>query len=152
MEESYLHGLHVGVGQHGGGHVHQCGIVEEVAEIHPARSSHAGEHPWKASRSRSHPGLHLVLGNLEVGLVALVIRLQLQRLLEVVNGFLVLVETAVSEAHPAISLAVARVHVDGSLAVLYRQVVVIHLTVGGRPVTVEHGVGPVEINGLKYGI
>ena len=57
-----------------------------------------------------------------------------------------------SQSHPAVGLAVTRIHVDCPLTVLDGKVVVVHLAVGRCPVTVEHGVGPVEINGLKYGI
>merc|ERR1719154_1027639 len=50
--------------------------------------------------------------------------------------------------HAAVGLAVAGVHVNGSLAILDGQVVVVHLAVGRGAVAVEHGVGPVQLNGL----
>ena len=69
-------------------------------------TSHPGEHGHPPSRR--HPGLHLhkpvspsptlgylVLGDLQVGLVALVIRLQLQSFLKVVHGFPVLLQGTV---------------------------------------------------------
>ena len=53
-----------------------------------------------------------------------------------------------SQTHPAVSLAVARVHVDRPLAVLDSQVVVVHLAVRGRAVAIEHRVASIEVDGL----
>ena len=53
-----------------------------------------------------------------------------------------------SQTHPAVSLAVTRVHVDRPLTILDCQVVVVHLAVSGRSVAVEHWVAPVQLNGL----
>ena len=50
--------------------------------------------------SGRHSGTDLVLGNLEVGLVAFVVGLEPQRLLEVVHGLLVLVVAAVNPSSP----------------------------------------------------
>ena len=47
-----LHVLHVGVGQHGGGHVHEGRVVEEGSQVHATRSSHAS-HSWEHSRESS---------------------------------------------------------------------------------------------------
>ena len=59
-----------------------------------------------------------------------------------------LIYTPVSQTHPAVSLAVTRVHVDRPLTILDGQVVVVHLAVSGRSVAVEHWVAPVQLNGL----
>ena len=53
-----------------------------------------------------------------------------------------------SQAHPAVSLAVTGVHVNRPLAILDGQMVVVHLAVSGRSVAVEHRVAPVQLDGL----
>ena len=141
-------------GMPGNSHHKVMRLMDEVARSGlTSRSPHARHtgHPREAREARvggTHARADLVLRDLEVGLVALVVWLQLQRLLEVVHGLLVLVEAAVGEPHPAVRLAVAGVHVDGPLAVLDGEVMVVHLAVGRRAVAVEHGVGAVQLDRL----
>ena len=54
----------------------------------------------------------------------------------------------VSQTHPAVGLAVTRIHVDRPLAVLDGKVVVVHLTVRSCAVAVEHGVASVKLDRL----
>ena len=58
--------------------------------------------------SRTSNGLEAIFGELEVGLVRLVVRLDLDRLLETVDGLLVLLHARVGQAHAAVSFAVAK--------------------------------------------
>ena len=56
--------------------------------------------------------------------------------------------TPVSKTHPAISLAVTRIHVNCSLAIFDSKMVVVHLAVRGCAIAVEHWVAAVQLDGL----
>ena len=56
-------------------------IVKEITLLYftsgSSHARHSWEHPWHSWSSRRHPGADLVLGDLEVRLVTLVVRLEL---------------------------------------------------------------------------
>ena len=137
------HVLHVWVRQHGSGHVHQRRVAQQRVQVHPTRPAH---HPRRKGRTGSGGSGRLLLGQVQVRLVALVVRLQLEGLLEALDGLLVAVHARVGQPHAPVCLAVFGVHVDGALAVLNRRVVVVQLAVGGGAVAVEHLVRRVELN------
>ena len=125
-----------------------CNIYCHCLTSGTSHSRHPREHTGQPRTSGRHSGADFVLGDLKVGLVALIVGFELQCLLEVINGFLVLIEATVGQPHAPVGLAVARVHVNGSLAILDCEVVIVHLAVGRGAVAVENWVGPVKLNGL----